>query len=480
MIKDNTQCIIISNLNDDKQIKELRNNLGEPVYIKNICKYGWVGYKIKKEKKEKINYFENFCKEIEIKEETYIKDYWKQYKTYLLEKYKIKEYNRQKFKKQVFLNFYNYCNFYKKYYLINSSCLATLLELNLEKDKHNKISVLELWSAIKENFPNKFSYKDKKELIGILKEEPYNMIDKTINYKFKYPIINEPHNIVSITCNRFTKEIIKLKKHEKKPINYTYSAQGINYFNHSQIINLLNHDSPLFIRLFDDSIKVIDRNDYRPMFIRRNSRLYSAYGEFAERVVYDILKKKELKASITTHFDDIFISDGNVYDELTNNFLSIKFLIDKHIANNNLIIQPTIRANNYVIRPDLILNDTVYDIKEIHSLKQMNKHISFQLLFYFSILERTKCYNVTSMGIIVPNKSVIIKFNMSEWIQKNMSSKFLMYLRILAFKTDTEGNILTKCYDVPQKNNNQKELYNYLVSVMGPLLPKIKYTIMTH
>lgn len=501
--------------------------LGKPVYINNICKYGWIGYQLLHPKKIKQNLFYDFCRNElhedsqQIKNFIYIDDLWKLYKIYLLKFHNKKYNNRQKFNKQVFTNLNKYCVFYEKNMLIvpKKEILDTglekyytiLLQNNLSK-MDNNIRIADLWDNIKKYTLQQreitLTFRDKKKLFKILQNEPYNVMKNEkylIGFQYKFPIESNASCIsgvsIKLSVPVLDENIVKLRHKTIDTIRqFTYSDSGDIYFNHKEIYDMLHIDSPTLISLFaDDNIKLIDRNDARPICIQRDYRLVGAYGEFSERVIYDVITNNtiDLKSSITKHFNDLFIVKYSVaeklYDDITNKFKPIQCLLQQILSismgySRTYAIQPTIRAHNYVIRPDIIINDTVYDIKEIHSLSKMNRLISFQLLFYFSILNTTSelreahGFNVKSMGIIIPNKHVIIKFHMDEWILNNMSSKFLLYLRLSLFHTDLAGNILSELYDIPKvyNKNKQKENDKYIHDILGPLLTHIPYTIYHH
>jgi hypothetical protein len=396
------------------------------------------------------------------------------------------------------LNFRDIWDEFKKSYLLKTSNLelillykyriifTNILEKYLSNNKINYIKINNRISLIKNI---KFKYVITNHIstlvyiinysidVGDLHFTSLNNIDyNTINLCQKFKNYPQYNNITT-----YSKSYIQ--KIEKNPsiIN--------NYFNHKELYDyaykeLLNQICP---KLFDFyELNYIDYRDYRPIFFKRNSEYMRNYGEMSERIIYKILLNIGIKKSIsfdikiensdiTNIINDIFNFSlpENSINELKQLYLDIINILKKIIEDkksisfskreniqsdesnkneNNYIkrleIQCELIYKHYIIRPDLIINDIIFDIKEIQSIHCVDQLISFQLWIYYCILNKLG-YCISKIGIIAPNKSAIIIYNLD-----NLSIKpdeMLKNISQMIFKNTSQY------YGVPLINNKLEQ-----------------------
>jgi len=502
----------------------------EPVLITQFCRYGWIGYKIIQDghrnhyntRKTLIEFMNtNVC----IKKDSIISmdSLWKKYKEHMLNIHNKQICDKKRFYELILVHCNTYCSYYNVYNCITPKIYSDLREYFIEfflknivkGHSTNKIRLLTLWVEIKKhthmrhNVSLKFS--DKKIFMKTVKDT-FGVDDDFIHnaqFKYSHKTINELCGLSFETptkswiLNENEKDIENSQKIiNKRNLESCPSFNSITaYFSHQELLEFIYSDvlNKFSIALFnrdDDNVRIIDSQDYRPIVFRNNARKLIKYGEFSELIIDNILNDKMAnintwKDSILKLHKQVFHQKINKYDqqEIIDVFSRIEIIIDDfHPKIKEINTQITTRYQNFVIRPDIIIDNCVYDIKEVSSLRKVSRSISFQLLLYFSILSLSSnnTDKITHMGIIAPNKSAIIKFDMSQWISQGMSTKFLQYVTWIPFqmeemeKVERKKKIKLQCYDIPALNSKdeQKDVYDMIMKELGPISIELPYQML--
>lgn len=77
-------------------------------------------------------------------------------------------------------------------------------------------------------------------------------------------------------------------------------------------------------------------------------------------------------------------------------------------------IEPEWSSGNIVGHPDLVIDDTVYDIKTTGQFGKMRQHTILQLLSYYCLAQLNN-KQITHVGIVLPAQSVSLRVSLKEW-----------------------------------------------------------------
>jgi len=532
-------------------LDELSNNIfkSKPVYVSQFCKWGWLNFKLVR-LLEKKNYkpilawfFDKYLiksKNDDDKEFVEIREMWKLFKVVIDNK---SYHNKYQFYNTIYSKYSKYCLFKTKHIPIGDN----YDNLNLEEKmklfiKENIItgntflSFRDVWNEFKGFFP-----KDKlriKERQIFAKNLEIYLNTNSINYKkrnnrilsikkvkFKYSVNNYLPNLVylinfslirelqdisidypNIKYNPNINDINRILKIEKNPVLTK------NYFHHKEIYDFAHKPSlaKVCLKLLNiPELRYIDYRDNRPLCFKYSGNCLRLYGEFSERVIYNILLRRfplslnvsnicdnfnipwdiikmgltsfsqtssgvssERSSDLTSIIAELLTDVFNIQDfsltpeKKTKQFFpwkkddtikELNLLYNTTYAILNKIIkkiyllkmQPQYIYENFIIRPDLIINDTVFDIKEVQYLGDKDMVISLQLWIYYGVL-RCLGYSISKIGIIAPGKGMIVIFDLSSLTIK--PEDILNNLSNLVFKTKN------KFYDVPKlKNHTEQE-----------------------
>lgn len=149
------------------------------------------------------------------------------------------------------------------------------------------------------------------------------------------------------------------------------------------------------------------------------------FGLLIDRIYRLVLQNRQLNPDIlesavemvNQHIrpkgDDI-IDIESVYNEYDYYNKLADWILDNICEDSNNIYEPEWIYKNVMGHPDLIIDDTIYDIKTTGRWGRMRIHTILQVLSY-AALSKHNNIDIKYVGVILPCQNIILKYDISSW-----------------------------------------------------------------
>lgn len=190
--------------------------------------------------------------------------------------------------------------------------------------------------------------------------------------------------------------------------------------------NKILPSKPLFTQGFSDiennMIKIPTKGGSFPKLVKKLG--YGFFGVFLEmymrvvlseriiptaNIIYDIFRKTTSVWQLESH---ITLVDINKEIEYFNDIG--KWVLGKIKETDNITIEPEWQYDKVQGHPDLIVNDTIYDVKTTGAWGRMRTETILQLLSYYCLGKVLK-KGTKKIGVILPCQKMIISVDLTGW-----------------------------------------------------------------
>lgn len=103
-----------------------------------------------------------------------------------------------------------------------------------------------------------------------------------------------------------------------------------------------------------------------------------------------------------------FHKDKDYYRKIAN------FVAQNFSYSQELDLDPELTVENISGHPDVIIDDTIYDIKTTGQFNKMRIQTIFQLLAYYCLAKKLG-RNITHIGLILPAQELVLRVDVSTW-----------------------------------------------------------------
>lgn len=157
---------------------------------------------------------------------------------------------------------------------------------------------------------------------------------------------------------------------------------------------------------------------------------YSTFGLFLDHLIRKMLRtiqfgtnwEDKVVETLTEITDEKF--DDDILNESVEYYQSIfSFICEEFWGVKGVIEEPEISTGRICGHPDLVIGDTIYDIKTSGNFPAMRNSTIFQLLSYYSIMKENGNESITSIAVILPAQKKVIRHNVSDWTHKRFLKK---------------------------------------------------------